>query len=191
MERIYAMVKYTNIKSDFIQFCKKTTFFIIAFIPLWAIIIINYSFSKDFNCYLIVGASIFIISLLVTLMFYLEKLRKETKEPQHFKIVEKTNITHEVVFYILGYIPSMLLTTFEWKEVITFSIILLTIFVLYIKTNMLHINPILTLRYKMYKVIDEHDNTVVFLSKLNLRTGIEVQYSEISDNVNIVRDSDE
>lgn len=190
MVEIHPMVKYANTKSDLVQFCKKTTFFIIAFIPLWAIILVNYNLTKGFNWYLIIGSTVFIISLVVALTLYLEKLRKETKEPHYFKIVEKTNVTHEVVFYILGYIPSVLLTTFQWNEVITFAIVLLTIYVLYIKTNMVHINPILALRYKMYKATDDHDNTVVFLSKLNLRTGIEVQYSEISDNINMVRNSD-
>lgn len=182
---------YKNRKCDLTQFIKKTMFFMTAFIPLWVILIINYTMTKGFNWYFVIGSSAFLISLFFTVMVYLRKIRKGEKEKQYFKVVGKTNITHDVVFYTLAYIPILLLSEFKWKEVITFSITLFTIYVLYIKTNMIHINPILALmQYKMYKVTDDHDNTVVMLSKLNVKTGVEVPCREIADEINIVLDGE-
>lgn len=166
-------------------------FFVIAFIPLWVILLINYALLEGFNWYLIGASSVFLVSIFFIMKLYLKNIRKDNKDAQYFKVVQKTNITHDVVFYTLAYIPILLLNTFQLREVITFSIILFTIYVLYIKTNMLHINPILALmRYNMYKVTDDHDNTVVLLSRLNVKTGIDVPYKEITDNLNMVLDNE-
>ncbi|WP_157927871.1 hypothetical protein [Candidatus Nitrosotalea okcheonensis] len=187
------MLKYGNKKSDLMQFSKKTAFFIVAFIPLWIIVIVNYALTKGSNAnwYLIVGSSAFIVAVWIGVSSYLEKLRNDSEGSQTFKIVQKANITHDVIFYVLGYIPSILLTNFHLKEIITFAIVISIVYILYIKTNMMHINPILALmKYNMYKVTDDHDNTVVLLSKLNVKTGIDVSCNEITDNINIVLDSD-
>jgi len=193
MERIYPMLTFGNRKSDLIQFSKKTAFFIVAFIPLWVIVIANYLLTKEINSnwYLVGSSSVFIILVLVIVSKYLEKLRRDDKESKPFKVVQKVNITHDVIFYILGYIPSILLTAFHLKEIVTFCIVISIIYILYYKTNMIHINPILALmKYNMYKVTDDHDNTIVLLSKLNVKTGIEVQINEITNNINIVLDSE-
>jgi len=185
---------YQNRKSDLTQFATKTTFFIVAFIPLWAILIINYAFTENANWYLIAGASEFLVFISVIMAIYLRRLRsvRNGKDGElFFKVMQKSNITHDVIFYTLAYIPVLLLSTFEIREIVTFSIVLFTIYVLYIKTNMIHINPMLALmRYNMYKVTDDHDNTVVLLSKLNVKTGIEVPYEEITNNVYVVLDDE-
>ena len=51
----------------------------------------------------------------------------------------------------------------------------------------LHVNPILTiLGYKICRATDDHFNTVVLLSRLNIRTYTEVPYVNITHNMNLV-----
>lgn len=184
-------MKYRNRKVDFANFWKRTLFFIIAFIPLWVILIANYALSESPNGFVIMGSSITLVLALSFMIVYLDSLRKSQGDHQFIKIVQKSSMTHDVVFYTLAYIPVLLLTTYDIRAIVTFSIILFTVYVLYIKTNMLHINPILALmKYNIYKVTDDHDNTIVLLSKLHLKTGTDVAYKEITDNISMVPDDE-
>ena len=179
-------MSYQDKKSDVVAFIKKTTFFITAFIPLWTILIINYSMTNNPNWCVVITSTIFLIVITIILIQYLKKKENTCTEVTHFKVVKKSEITHDVVFYILAYIPILLIDKFELSELPTFMILLFTIYVLYIKLNMLHINPIISLLYHTYKATDDYYNTVVFLSKLTLKTGNDVPYQEITHNLNMV-----
>ena len=139
-------------KSDVVEFSKKTMFFIVAFIPLWTLVIINYSITNNPNWYLIGILISFLVVTTTILIWYLKKKRTTTTELSYFTVTEKSEITHDAIFYILAYIPILLIEKFEWSEFTTFVVILFTIYVLYIKTNMLHINPIISLLYHTSEV---------------------------------------
>lgn len=175
-------------KSDFGNFTKKTLFFITAFLPLWAILIINYSLTKNPLWELVAVLVVFLIASVIILLEYLKKKQTTKTDVSSFKIVKKSEITHDVIFYILAYIPVLLIKTFTLEEFPMFVILLFTVYVLYIKTNMLHINPILALKYHTYRVIDDHDNSVVVFSNLHLKTGRDITYQEITTNLHIVVD---
>ena len=92
----------------------------------------------------------------------------------------------------MAYIPALFVEKFTLTELSAFVILLATVYLLYVKTNMLHINPVLTLiGYNTYRVTDDHSNTVVLLSRLSVRTGTEVPYAAIVHNVNLVLDRDQ
>ena len=181
MMNSYKRIDFEN----FTNIVKKTLFFITAFLPLWCILIINYSLTDEPNFYCIF-ASIIFLSLSVTWLFcYLRKKENTTQDISYFKVLKKYDIGRDVVFYILAYIPALLIDEFEFTKLPAFAVILLTIYVLYIKTNMLHINPLISLKYNTYKVIDDHENTVIIFSSLKIKTGREIPYQEISSDVNI------
>lgn len=175
-------------KSDFVNFIKKTLFFITAFLPLWAILIINYFFTGNSTWYLIITAIIFLTVSVIILLGYMKKKQNTKTNLSSFKIVKKSEITHDVIFYILAYIPALLIKDFTLEEFPMFVILLFTVYVLYIKTNMLHINPILALKYHTYRVIDDHDNSIVVFSNLHLKTGHDVTYQEITPNLHVIVD---
>ena len=175
-------------KSDFGNFAKKTLFFITAFIPLWTILIINYALTENPSWYIIVSSIIVLTTLVIVLLVYLKKKQTTRTNVSSFKVVKKSEITHDVIFYILAYIPALLIQDFTLREFPMFIILLFTVYVLYVKTNMLHINPILALKYHTYRIIDEHDNSVVVFSKLHLKTGHDITYQEITHNLHMVVD---
>ncbi len=167
------------------ELLKKTLFFITAFTPLWFILLINYSLTENPNFYLIVFSFCVLVSLIVILLSYLRKKRMCTKEGiSSFKVIKKLEITHDVIFYILAYIPVLLINEFP-----VFIILLFTVYILYIKTNMLHVNPIIALQYRTYRIIDNNNNSVVVFSKLNLKTDDNFS-QEIITNLYIVIDID-
>lgn len=186
---MYSMLAYKNPKADLEEFSKKTMFFITAFIPLWAIIAINYTLTKGFDWFVSFGFSVFVLATLLTMIIYLNHKRKKSDGKITFKVVQKSNITHDIIFYVLAYIPVLIVNEFVLQEFVTFAILLFTTYVLYMKTNMLHVNPILALmKYHTYKITDDHDNTAVFFSKLVIKTGVEIPYNEITHGINIVLD---
>ena len=185
------MMSYGNKRVDLVDFGKKSIFFVTAFIPLWAILIINYGLTENADWAIILISSVPVLLSFVCMMRHLQKL-SSTTELNYFKVVKKEDITHNMVFYILAYVSVLLVNNYDYVEWPTFVILLLTIFVLYVKTNMLHINPILLLmKYNTYRVTDDHDNTVILLSKLNVKTGVEIPYAEVTTNINLILDRQE
>ena len=175
-------------KSDFGNFVKKTLFFVTAFLPLWAILIINYSFTEKPLQEVIIPSVVLLTVSVIVLLAYLKKKQNTKTDVSSFRVVKKSEITHDVIFYILAYIPALLIKDFTLQEFPMFIILLFTVYVLYIKTNMLHINPILALKYHTYRVIDDHDNSVVVFSNLHLKTGQDITYQEITPNLHMVVD---
>jgi len=175
-------------KSDFRDFVKKTWFFITAFLPLWVILIVNYSFTDKPLLEVIMPSVVLLTASVVALLLYLKKKQNTKTDRSSFRVVTKSEITHDVVFYVLAYIPALLIQDFTLQEISIFGILLFTVYVLYIKTNMLHINPIIALKYHTYRVIDEHDNSVVVFSSLHLKTDRDIAYQEITTNLHMVVD---
>lgn len=164
---------------------KRTVFFATAFMPLWSILLINYAVTANPEWPVIVASAAFLVVLTASMLAYLRRKHTTKGESVSFKIVKKCEITHDVVFYVLAYVPIFLIQKFEFSEILTFAILIFTIYVLYTKTNMLHINPIISLFYKTYRVTDNYDNTIVVFSKLHIKTGTDIQCHEITHNLNI------
>ena len=185
------MMSYRNVRADIRDVALRTAFFTIAFVPLWLILSINCGIVG--MCHW--GIAIGLIVGIAVLVFCADRRMKNmysAKELRYFKVVKKEDITHSTVFYIMAYIPALFVEKFTLTELSAFVILLVTVYLLYVKTNMLHINPVLTLiGYNTYRVTDDHSNTVVLLSRLSVRTGTEVPYAAIVHNVNLVLDRDQ
>lgn len=169
------------------EFFEKTIFFITAFTPLWIIIIIKYSFHDNNMLY---NGLIFFVILPNWYMFHkLKQKRESTTDIEYVKVVQKQEITHDVIFYIFAYIPLLLINNFNDVEMLTFGILLFTIYILYINKNMLHINPIIILKYKTYRVIDDRDNTVILISKFNIKRNKDMPFKELTSGLKIIVDA--
>lgn len=180
------MMSYTNRRADIKSLALRTAFFLIAFVPLWLILSINCWAAGTCHYGLTIGGIVCIVVLLLGTRYYMKKWSSR-KESRYFKVEKKDDITLNMAFYILAYIPALFVESFEPVELIAFTILLFTVYLVYVKANMLHVNPVLTVMgYKTYRATDDHFNTVVLLSRLNVRTGTEVEYVEITPNINLV-----
>lgn len=180
------MMSYKSRRADVRSVLLRTMFFSVAFIPLWLILSINCCVVGvcDYWITIIVIGSITVLFFYVK--YYMKKL-SSAKRGNYFKVEKKEDITLSMAFYILAYTPVLFVEKFALSEMVTFGILLFTIYLVYVKANLLHVNPILTIMgYKTYRATDDHFNTVVLLSRLNVRIHAEVKYVEITHNINLV-----
>lgn len=181
---------YRNIWSDLHHYATYTFFFAVAFIPLWVTLLAICWTSDACSEYLVAVLFIPIVGLLIGLKVYIKKLNL-SKKYRTFKIVKKDDITHSLAFYIFPYVSALYIQELTIMETIPFIIVLTIVGLLYVKTNMLHVNPVLMIYgYRMYRVTDNHSNTIVLMSKLNVLTDVDVDCVEIAPNINMVLDQE-
>ena len=82
--------------------------------------------------------------------------------------------------------PVLLINNFN--KIITFIGMSIIISIIYIKKNMSHINPIIVLLYRTYKVKDQYGNNIVLISDMPIPIDQYIAYQEIAANVNVVID---
>ena len=172
------------ILTDIGELGKRIFLFLTAFAPLGIILIIKYS--NYIQNYWYTLLSIIPIALIMILVIFLRRKSKTTLEKQYVKIIKKNEITQDVVFYILGYMPVLLINNFNAQEIITFIGMSIIISIIYIKKNMSHINPIIVLLYRTYKVKDQYGNNIVLISDMPIPIDQYIAYQEIAANVNVV-----
>ena len=174
------------ILTDIVELLKRIFLFLTAFAPLGIILIIKYSNYIQNYWYMLL--SIIPSALIIILILFLKKKSETTLEKQYVKIIKKNEITQDVVFYILGYMPVLLINNFNGQEIITFISMSIIISIIYIKKNMSHINPIIVLFYRTYKVKDQYGNNIVLISNMPIPINEHIAYQEIATNVNVVID---
>ena len=165
---------------------KKIAFFITAFCPMGIIFIINYSLTKEFNIYFVTVSSVIITASVMWSFSHLKNKRNTTNNISYFKVVKKYEVGRDMVFHMITYVPVLLIDEFKFSELATFATVMVMIYILYVKAKMLHLNPIILLKYNIYRVIDDHENTMVLFSNLKIRTGQEIPYQETSSDAGIV-----
>lgn len=165
----------------------KWILFISSYVPLFVILIVsNIDLSRTFksisyifhgklnvlingitfkDIYLLILALICIFSPF--LINYIIKSSDGFPQPILLKSVETSN--NSVLEYFITYLVTLISSGFSLREIIVFWIILYIIGHLYIKNNMLYVNPTLYLLFKfnIYKVSDSDNLTCFVLSKLN------------------------
>jgi hypothetical protein len=133
-------------------------------------------------------ATIFLI-LSVTSFFILIGLIKDvnkTKYPTPIKVKSKSEITSEYIAYIIAYILPFISSQVDKPlGFIPLFAIILTIGFLYIRINLLHINPILNiLGYRLFKIEDfDHNEYHLLTRRQKIPIGFTVTANSLSDNI--------
>lgn len=181
---------YRNTWADLCHYAVYVFFFAVAFIPLWVTLLaICWTTGACSEC-LVAVLLIPIVGLLIGLGVYLKKLNL-SKKHKNFKVIKKDDITYSLAFYIFPYVSALYIKEFTTMEAIPFAIVLAIVGLLYVKTNMLHVNPVLMVcGYRMYRVTDDHSNTIVLMSRLNVLTNVDVACVEIAPNISMVLDQE-
>ena len=181
---------YRNIWADLCHNAVYMFFFAVAFIPLWVTLLAICWTTGTCSEYFVTILLIPLVVLLIGLRAYLKKLNLSEKH-KTFKIVKKDDITHSLAFYIFPYVSALYIQELTIVGVIPFAIVLAIVGLLYVKTNMLYVNPVLMVcGYRMYRVTDDHSNTIVLMSRLNVLTNMDMACVEIAPNVNMVLDQE-
>lgn len=184
-------MSYTNRRVDLRDGALYSAFFAVAFAPLWLILSINCGIKEVCHWSITVAVVSIIIVLIFGMVYYIKKLHSSRKKTP-FKVEKKDDITPSIAFYILAYIPALFVESFTLTELVAFVILLSIVYLVYIKANLLYVNPILTaIGYKTYRVTDDHSNTVVLLSRSSVIMDEDVDCVEIAPNIILVLDQEQ
>ena len=127
-----------------------------------SIVLRNVSFEDIYLCLL--------ITLSTLLIFSLKLLLKESMGfHKTIKIINIKSSNNSILEYFVTYLLTFTSSTFDLRNVIVFWFTLFIIGYLYIKNNMLYINPTLHLvfKYNIYKIEDNNGTSCILLSKLS------------------------
>lgn len=144
--------------------------FVTSYIPLFILIIIRLlSINKDYlyfqtpskeSLYCFVskfGFSICLMTIsligLIGLYILLCNLKRDITNGYYVRVENVMNRNSESIGYIATYIVPFIYTdTSSFIDIITFILIMLLIYGIYTRSNMLLINPILNLRYSLFEI---------------------------------------
>lgn len=145
----------------------KIFLFISSFSPLaiiWGLRFKDYEFNIwnwDINAlWLILIVILFSILLLI---FTLEVSRRNGNHKKvRIKLLENLNRTH--VEYLLTYVFAFL--PINTGNILAFFIFMLVLLIVYLKSNLIYVNPLLTiLGYNILKINDENDNNLIVITR--------------------------
>ena len=142
----------------------------------------NITFEDFYLCFLIV------LSILLTLSLKLV-FKENSGFHKKLRIMKIESSNNSILEYFTTYLLTFTSSEFDLRGVIAFWFILWIIGYLYIKNNMLYINPTIHLFYKynIYKISDNNGISAILLSKLN-DYEINTYYQE-EVSVNLIYDS--
>ncbi len=128
--------------------------------------ILGYATSNIFNDAIV----IIIVILIIVPNIILESILKDTKRttnPKDLEVNSVKKMNHIYMEYLVTYIIPFL--SFDFSnlfDMIALLVLLLTICIIYINSDLLYINIIFNIRgYNLYRVIDEQNNEYMTLSK--------------------------
>ena len=144
------------------------SFFITSYLPLFLLIIAkqlkaNFEFLHfgdfTFKAFLLLiskfGMSIFFLLIsiygLIGLVATLKNISKNSDNGMPSEIVEIKNISSESINYIATYIIPFVFQKFDLIDTLSIFVLLSIIYCIYIRSNLLAINPLLSIRYTIFE----------------------------------------
>ena len=176
--------------------------FITSYIPLFILLIIRQlkqnkkylNYSEDgFYCFFkMFGLSIF-LTIIIFIGFYslkqlLENFKSNINNGDLVKIVEVENKNSESIAYISTYIvPFVFQDTNEFLDLVSIFLILILIFFIYVKSDMIVVNPILNIKYSIYQIVYQKNNIQkkgILISQIEkLNKNQEIKINQISKDI--------
>lgn len=107
---------------------------------------------------------ILIILFSVALLILCLEKNRRNNNPQRIKVVSSENLNNSHIEYLLTYVFAFLpLGNYSFIAFLIFMIVLL---VVYLKSNLLYVNPVLTLLgYNIFKIKDNKDNAYILITR--------------------------
>lgn len=174
----------------------KIMLFISAYTPLFLIIIMkNYPQLADLYVnwafleiiILIVIALIIIISNLF-LLFYLFGIVK-SRSTRTFEVKSSINKTSDTLNYLLPYIIGLIgFNITLLQDLISLAILLFIVFVVYINSNLILMNPLLNaLGFKFYGLELKNGDNIIVITKKDIKNNISINPKRIDKGLYIIR----
>ena len=160
----------------------KIFLFLSSYSPLFLILAIkNYTFT-----YFVIIMSILIVASVLFLLFIIQKSSKMSGDYQ--EINEAEDKSNQFLEYIIAYIiPFLGFNIGNIPDMISLLIIFLMVGVLYVKSDLIYMNPILNfIGYKLYK-INPSAHEYMAISKNTIQNSKKIRVYFISKKVGLVK----
>ena len=159
----------------------KLVLFLSSYLPLWFIFAVQFYAKANKTGAWIVGGAAFVC--LIGLFGYLRYAKNINPVP--LKIDRLNRRDGEAMSYIVSYIlPFIALPSSKTGDLISLGIFIAVLSVLYVNSDMIHINPVLNLiGWHIYEVEKESGQICTVISKKRLRVSQKIQAGQIGDDV--------
>lgn len=159
----------------------KFMLFLSAYTPLFLIFIIKY---LDFlSIYFFIWISIIAVANIFWIpVFYITK----NWTANYLKVKTSSNKTGDVLTYIIAYIITFVRFEFScWQDWVSLFILLIILFIVFINSNLIFINPILNIAgYKIHLVTTSNEETLTLISKkIRLSKNKQIKCKNMSDDI--------
>lgn len=167
------------------RFWVKLGLFLSAYLPLFLILAIK-------NWYNVTATLIVLAVGLYSFIWFLVIWIRKRETTDTFRVFNVENKSKDALTYLVPYIISFIgFDMNKWQDLTALFVLLVILFVVYVNTDLLYINPLLTLfNYQMYgievgKVAAGCDKKweITVLSPDKIRTGDDLNVRDLSDNV--------
>lgn len=130
----------------------------------------------------------FILFGLIGLIFLLNNLKRKINNGFIINVKKVENKNSESIAYISTYIvPFIFQDTNDFFDLASIFIVLAIIFIIYIKSNMIVINPILNITHSLYQIdfkTGSSEKNVLLISKnRDIEANMDIKINQISSNI--------
>lgn len=179
--------------------------FITSYIPLFGLLILrqikqnidylNFGGFSQENVFLAfrkfgLSGFLFLVAIFgyIGLKFLLTNLKTKKSNGELIKIVDVENKNNESISYISTYIvPFIFQDTNNFFDITSIFIVLIIIFFIYTKSNMIVINPILSITHTLYQIDYNKKNqtkkALLITKEEDLESGQEIKINLITKNI--------
>lgn len=165
---------------------KRLSLFATAFVPAWAILLGRYALSADASPLVLLLAlpvAAVVAAVAVAVVRHLRRAALAETGLVYINVKERSDIAGSVAIYTLAYVPVVLFEGFTPADLFALLVVMLVIYAMYSRFNLFHLNPVVSMLYRTYRVVDDHGNAVVILSRLKVRAGSSLPCREVSENL--------
>jgi hypothetical protein len=161
----------------------KLILFLSSYLPLWLIFVIQF-YSKQNNIGVVISVILGAISIL-GLYVYLNLVRKLNKLQITVSLINRRD--GEAMSYIVSYLlPFMALPSSNLGDFVSLGIFLIVLAVIYVNSDMLHINPVLNLMgWHIYEITKESGQICLLISRKKVKKGNCLDVAQIGDELYI------
>lgn len=167
------------------EHAKRLSLFITAFTPAWVILLIRYAWTADANLVLLLLA-LPVAAVPVATAWKLRLAASASNDLVPIHVRKRFDITGDVAQYTLAYVPVVIFDSLTPENLAIIFTIMVVVYFMYTRANLLHINPIISIFYRPYRVVDEHGNTIVVFAKLKVKVDSILSCRELSENLYVV-----
>lgn len=167
----------------------KFLWFMVAYLPMFAVIVIKYyinDFTNPIRLFITLFAFLLLMVILFILLSILDHFEDINERPMKFRVKKSSN--SEYLLFVVTYLIPFYNLDFVWSDLISTIIMLSFIAILYIKSPLFAVNPILDLLgYNLYiiEIIDEKRDDILVTHKNLLLKDYEMQLIKFGDGIYI------